>query len=54
MKLLNEIHHTMVVGECLIELNRREFRVVLGIHALIAENSSYLIYSVHTSDYQPF
>ena len=50
VKLFNEIHHALVIGECLIKLDGGEFGVVLGIHTLVTEDSAYLVNAVHTAD----
>ena len=34
--LLDQIHHAVEVGECLVQLDGRELGVMLGIHALVS------------------
>ena len=43
--ILNQIHHAVIVGIGLIELDHGEFRIMLGIHALVAENAANLIHA---------
>ena len=50
VKLLYKVHHSVIIGECLIELYGGEFGVMLGIHSLVSEYSSYLVDLVHTAD----
>ena len=49
---LGKLHHTVIVGICLIELHQSEFRVMTGVDSLITEHSSNLINSFHTADNQ--
>ncbi|MPN16677.1 hypothetical protein SDC9_164022 [bioreactor metagenome] len=51
-KLLCQIHHRIVIGICLIEFNGREFRVMLGIHSLVSENTAYFVYFIKAADNQ--
>ena len=46
---LGNIHHAMEISVGLVELHRGEFGVVLGVHALIAEDASDLIDALHTA-----
>ena len=41
--LLGQVHHAVVVGVGLIQLHQGKFRIVSGIHALIAEDAADLI-----------
>ena len=54
VKLLNKAHHTVKIGICLIKLDGGEFGIVLGVHALVAEDTSHLIDPVHAADDEPF
>ena len=51
-KLLRQIHHRVVIGICLIEFNGREFRVMLGIHSLVSENTADFVYFIKAADNQ--
>ena len=42
--ILGNVHHAVVIGVCLVQLDGGELRVVLGVHALVAENTADLIY----------
>ena len=46
---LDQIHHAVEVGECLVQLDGRELGVMLGIHALVAEDAANLIHAVHAA-----
>ena len=47
---LGQFHHALVIGIGLIQLHEREFRVVAGIYALIAEHAPDLIDALQTAD----
>ena len=49
---LEDVHHTVEVRICLIELAGRELRVVLGVHALVAEDAADLIHALNAADDQ--
>ena len=49
---LGKLHHTVIVGICLIELHQSEFRVMTGVDSLITEHSSNLINTLHTANNQ--
>ena len=49
VQLLHQIHHAMEIGESLIQLNGGELRVVLGVHALVAEDTADLVHAVHAA-----
>ncbi len=49
---LEDVHHAVKVGVGLIELTGREFRIVLGVHALVAEDAADLIHALNTADDQ--
>ena len=49
---LENIHHAVKVCVCLIELTGRELRVVLGVHALVAEDAADLVHALNTADNQ--
>ena len=51
-KLLGKIHHAVKVGICLIQLQKREFRVVPCVHALVAEHAAYFVYPFKAAHYQ--
>ena len=48
--LLNKVHHTVVISICLIELDGGELGVMLGIHTLVTEDTSNLVYLIHTAN----
>ena len=49
-QILKEVHHVVEVGVGLIELNGGELRVVAGVHALVAEDATYLIDALNAAD----
>ena len=49
---LGDVHHVVEIGVGLVELDRGEFGVVLGVHALVAEDAADLIHAVHAADDQ--
>ena len=49
---LENVHHTVEVRVGLIELAGRELRVVLGVHALVAEDAANLVHALNTADDQ--
>ena len=49
---LGDVHHVVEIGVGLIEFNRGEFGVVLGVHALVAEDAADLIHAIHAADDQ--
>ena len=50
---LQNVHHAVKVRERLIELAGGELGVVLGVHALVAEDPAHLIHALHTAHDQP-
>ena len=51
--LLHQVHHPLVVGERLVELDGGELRVVLGVHPLVAEDAPHLVHPLHAAHDQP-
>ena len=49
---LEDVHHAVEVGIGLIELTGRELRIVLGVHALVAEDAADLIHALNAADDQ--
>ena len=49
---LDEVHHAVVIGVRLIQLDRRELGVMLRVHALVAEDAAHLVDAVHAADDQ--
>ena len=47
---LGDVHHIRVVCVRLIELDRRELRIVADVHALVAEDAAHLVDAVETAD----
>ena len=50
VKLLNEVHHAVVVGVGLIHLNRGELGVVARVHAFVAEDAAHFIDALQPAD----
>ena len=50
---LGNVHHRMEIRIRLIQLHGRKFRVMLRVHALVAENTADLIHAVDASYDQP-
>ena len=50
---LGNVHHVVEVGIGLIELDGGELRVVLGIHALVAEDAADLIHPLKAAHSEP-
>ena len=50
---LRDVHHAVEVGVGLIELTGGELRVVLGVHALVAEDAADLIHSLQAAHDEP-
>ena len=50
---LGNIHHTVEVSVRLIQLHSGKLGIVLGIHALVAEDAADLIHTVHAAHDQP-
>ena len=46
---LQNVHHAVQVGEGLIQLAGGEFRVMLGVHALVAEDAAHLVHPLHAA-----
>ena len=49
---LGDVHHVVEIGVGLIELDRGKLGVVLGVHALVAEDTTDLVDAVHAADDQ--
>ena len=49
-QLLEQIHHVVKIGICLIKLNGGELGIVLGVHALVAEDAAYLVHTLDAAD----
>ena len=52
-EVLKQIHHVVEVGVGLIQLHGGELRVVLGVHALVAEDAADLIHPLQAADDEP-
>ena len=52
-QILRQIHHAVVVGVGLIQLQQGELRVVAGIHPLVAEHPADFIYPLKAAHDQP-
>ena len=46
---LQNVHHAVQIGKSLIQLAGGELRVMLGVHALVAEDASHLVYPLHAA-----
>ena len=51
--LLGDVHHAVKVCVCLIKLKQGKFRVVAGVHPLVAEYASDFVNSVKAADNKP-
>ena len=49
VQLLYQIHHAMEIGKGLIQLDGGELRVMLGVHALVAEDAAHLVHAIHAA-----
>src|SRR5699024_1372603 len=54
VQVLCQIHHTVIIGVCLIELHQSKLRIMAGVQTLIPEYSSDLINTFHSADDQTF
>jgi len=52
-QFLKQVHHGVKIAVGLVELNGGEFGVVLGVHALVAENSAYLVHPLNAAHDEP-
>ena len=52
-QVLKEVHHVIEVGIGLIELNGRKLRIMLGVHALVAEDPPDLVYPLEAAHDEP-
>ena len=52
-QVLEQVHHVVEVGVGLVELHGGELRVVLGVHALVAEDAADLIHPLQAADDEP-
>ncbi len=50
---LGNVHHPVEIRECLIQLHGGKLRIVLGDHALVAEDAADFVHPVHSSHNQP-
>ena len=48
-KALNKIHHSVIIGVCLIELHKSKLGVVTSVKSLVSEYSAYLINTFHAA-----
>ena len=49
---LGKLHHSVVVGICLIEFHKRKFGVMSCVNAFVTENSADFVNSFKTAYYQ--
>ena len=49
VQLFHQIHHAVEIGKGLVQLDAGKFGVVLGVHALVAEDAANLIHTVHAA-----
>ena len=52
-QVLKQVHHIVEVGIGLVELDGGKLRVMLGVHALVAEDAPNLIHPVHAAHDKP-
>jgi len=50
---LQNVHHAVQIGVGLIQFTGGELRVVLGVHALVAEDAAHLVHSLQTAHDEP-
>ncbi len=50
--ILGNVHHALIIGVCLIQLDGGELRVMTGVHALVAEDTADLVDVLETADDQ--
>ena len=50
---LQNVHHAVQIGEGLIQLAGGELGVVLGVHALVAEDASHLVHPLQAAHDEP-
>ena len=50
---LQNVHHAVQVGVGLVQLAGSELGVVLGVHALVAEDASHLVHALHAAHDEP-
>ena len=46
---IRDSHHAVEIGKGLIQLDAGELGVVLGVHALVAEDAANLVHAVHAA-----
>ena len=47
---LGELHHSVVVCVCLVELHKCELRVMLGVYTFVSEYTADLVDSLESAD----
>ena len=50
---LENVHHSVKIRVCLIQLTCGKLRVVLGVHALVAENTADFVHALNSADNKP-
>ena len=50
---LQNVHHAIQIGIGLIQLAGGKFRVMLGVHTLVAEDTAHLIHALHAAHDKP-
>ena len=50
--ILGQVHHAFQIAEGQIGFHQGEFRIVVRVHAFVAENTADFIYRFHTADKQ--
>ena len=50
---LGQVHHTVIIGICLVQLHQGEFRVMASIHAFVTEHAPDLIHTLQAAYNQP-
>ena len=53
VQVLRQIHHSIIIGICLIQLHQRELRIVSGVQTFIPKYPANLVDTFHTAYDQP-
>ena len=53
IQIFHQVHHALVIGEGLVQLDAGEFRVVLCVHAFVAEDTAHFIHPVKPAHDEP-
>ncbi len=53
VQVLCQVHHTVIICICLVQLHQRKFGVMSCVQSLIAEYTANLVYTLHAAYDQP-